>query len=64
VAFEEGWFGSLNAGVVGGLLMVLIAAVWFFVGLACGILFYYPPILFVIGLVAIAKGAFGGDQAP
>ncbi len=58
VAFEEGWFGSFNAGVVGGLLMVLIAVVWFVLGLAGGIIFFYPPILFVIGLVAIARGLF------
>src|SRR5207247_1546765 len=48
VVFEEGWFESVNAGMVGGLLMILIAVVWFVVGLAVGILFFYPPILFVI----------------
>jgi hypothetical protein len=59
VAFEEGWFGSLNAGIVGGLLMMLIAVVWFVVGLALGIIFFYPPILFVIGILALAKGVLG-----
>jgi hypothetical protein len=61
VAFEEGWFGSLNGGVVGGVLMMLIAAVWFVVGLWAGWLFYYPPILFVIGIIAIIKGCMGGE---
>jgi hypothetical protein len=56
VAFEEGWFGSLNAGVIGGLLMMLIAVVWFVVGLMGNIIFFYPPILFVIGLGAIFRG--------
>jgi hypothetical protein len=59
VAFEEGWFGSINSGVVGGVLMILIAVVWFIAGLAGGIIFFYPPILFVVGLIAIAKGLAG-----
>jgi predicted lipid-binding transport protein (Tim44 family) len=62
VAFEEGWFGSLNAGVVGGALMMLIAVVWFVGGLFAGILFFYPPILFVIGIIAMVKGMFGGGD--
>jgi hypothetical protein len=59
VVFEQGWFGSLNAGVIGGLLMILIAVVWFVAGLAAGIIFFYPPILFVLGIVALVKGATG-----
>jgi hypothetical protein len=59
IAFEEGWFGSMNSGIVGGLLMMLIAVVWFFVGLAFGYLFWYPPILFVIGVIALCKGVMG-----
>ncbi|HZU38752.1 MAG TPA: hypothetical protein VFA18_22685 [Gemmataceae bacterium] len=54
---DEGWFGRTNAGVIGGLLMIIIAIVWFTVGFfALNIIFFYPPILLVIGLVAIAKG--------
>jgi len=60
-AFEEGWFGNVNAGMFGGLLMMLIAVVWFVVGLAAGIIFFYPPILLVIGLVAFVKGMMGRD---
>jgi len=56
VAFEPGWFGSSNAGMVGGVLMMVIAVVWFFVGLAAGWIFIYPPILFVVGIVAFVKG--------
>jgi hypothetical protein len=26
------------------------------VGLACGYIFFYPPIMFVIGLIAFFKG--------
>lgn len=61
VSFEEGWFGSINAGVAGGVLMMIIAAVWFFVGLAADRIFFYPPVLFVIGIGAIFKGLTGGD---
>jgi hypothetical protein len=60
VAFEQGWFGSANSGVVGGLLMILIAVVWFVVGLMGGYIFFYPPILAVIGIIAIIKGCVNG----
>ena len=44
------------AGIIGGVLMMVIAVVWFFVGLAAGFIFFYPPILFVVGIVAFVKG--------
>lgn len=50
---------SLNGGVIGGMLMMIIALVWFFAGLAGGIIFFYPPILFVIGIAAFVKGIVG-----
>ncbi len=59
--FERGWFGSTSSGVVGGLLMMVIAAVWFFAGYAAGRIFIYPPILFIIGFVAMIKGASTAD---
>jgi hypothetical protein len=61
VVFEEGWFGSVNAGVIGGVLMILIAVVWFVVGFAAGRIFFYPPILVLIGFGAIIKGLFNRD---
>ncbi len=39
---------------------MLIAVLWFVAGLFAGILFYYPPILFIIGLVAFCKGLVNG----
>jgi hypothetical protein len=33
---EEGWFGSTNGGVVGGILMIVITIVWFVGGLYGG----------------------------
>src|SRR5579864_5476375 len=56
VSFEEGWFGSVNAGMIGGLLMMLIAVVWFVSAWAVGIICFYPPILFVIGVIAFLRG--------
>jgi hypothetical protein len=45
-----------NGGMMGGALAMLIAVVWFVVGLLAGWVFFYPPILFVIGLVGFIKG--------
>ncbi|MBP3958801.1 hypothetical protein J8F10_26445 [Gemmata sp. G18] len=45
-----------NGGFWGGLLAMVVAVIWFFAGLMNDTLFFYPPILFVIGLGAIFKG--------
>lgn len=61
-ATSRGFFGTetsiLNGGTVGGLVAMLVAVLWFSGGLAAGIIFYYPPILFIVGLVAVGKGIF------
>jgi hypothetical protein len=54
---------GLQAGVAGGLLMMVIAVVWFFGGLALGRIFFYPPILFIVGLVGFFKGLATGNMA-
>jgi hypothetical protein len=54
---HRGW----DKGMMGGLAMMAIAAVWFLGGLACGIIFYYPPILFVIGAVGFFRGIVTGN---
>jgi Zn ribbon nucleic-acid-binding protein len=60
-----GFFGpekkALGYGMLGGLLLMVIAAVWFVAGLAGDIIFFYPPVLFVIGLVGFLKGLFTGN---
>nr|WP_321406796.1 hypothetical protein [uncultured Carboxylicivirga sp.] len=43
--------------------MIVIAILWFFGGLAAGYIFYYPPILFIIGIVALIKGIVEGNLA-
>ncbi|MEM9327472.1 MAG: hypothetical protein AAGA85_17530 [Bacteroidota bacterium] len=68
---EGGLFGpekaGIQKGVTGGLIMIVIAIVWFFGGLAAGYLFYYPPILLVLGLYALVKGLikrnYSGEKA-
>ena len=56
---QRGW----DAGMLGGLVMMLIGGVWFFGGLFFGIIFYYAPILFLIGLVGFVRGLFTGNIA-
>ena len=46
----------MDAGVWGGLGLIVLAAVWFFLGLQAHRIFFYPPILAVVGLVAIVNG--------
>jgi predicted Zn finger-like uncharacterized protein len=53
-----GW--GFNAGIAGGAFLMLASVVWFFGGLAFGIIFFYPPILFIIGLVAFIRGICTG----
>lgn len=63
---EEGGFwdiekGGINKGVLGGIIMMAIAVIWFFVALSFGWIFFYPPILFLIGLYAFIKGLLTGN---
>ncbi len=50
-----------DSSVLGGIAMMVIAVVWFFGALALGVIFIYPPILFIIGLIATIKGLFAGN---
>lgn len=52
----------LNGGVMGGVLAMVGAVVWFVAGLAADVIFFYPPILFIIGLVAFFKGLAEGSS--
>lgn len=48
---------ELNGSLWGGIGMMVLAVVWFFVALIFfDTIFFYPPILFIIGLVAFIKG--------
>jgi len=50
-----------NSGMWGGLAAMGVAAVWFLIGLMNDYIFFYPPILFVIGLGAFFKGLTKGE---
>lgn len=62
-----GFFGpekkGLQKGVLGGVAMMVIAAVWFVLGWQAGYIYYYPPILFIIGLVGMIKGIAQGNMS-
>jgi len=65
--YEEGDFfaperKALGMGRIGGLILMIIAAVWFFAGLENDIIFYYPPILFLIGLGGLIFGGGGKNK--
>ena len=41
---------------------MVIAVVWFGLGLAGDRIFFYPPILFLFGLVAFVRGLLGYSE--
>lgn len=54
---------GLGYGILGGTLMMLVAVVWFVLGMMGGIIFFYPPILFIIGCYGVVKGVLEGNVA-
>ena len=54
---------AISRSIIAGVLMMVIAVVWFVVGLFAGWIFFYPPILFILGLVAVGKGLMGYGDA-
>lgn len=48
--------GEGSGSILAGLAMMIGAVVWFVVGLWAGRIFFYPPFLFVFGLIAFVKG--------
>lgn len=52
---------GIQKGILGGIIMIAIAVIWFVVGFAAGYIFFYPPILFIIGVYAFIKGMIKGN---
>jgi hypothetical protein len=50
-------FGTINAGVGGGIVMIVIGVVWLGIGLMAGWIFFYPVVLIVLGIIAVIRGA-------
>ncbi|HEX4612604.1 MAG TPA: hypothetical protein VH092_30700 [Urbifossiella sp.] len=53
---------ALSPAVAGGLGSMAVAVVWFVIGYEAGRIFIYPPIMFVLGLVAVVRGLFGAPE--
>lgn len=64
---DDGFFAperrGLDKGILGGVVIMAIAVVWFGLGWMAGYIFFYPPILFLIGLFGMLKGIFSGNVA-
>lgn len=52
----------ISPAVLSGLGMMALAAVWFGLGWSAGRIYFYPPILFVFGLVAVVRGLLGHSE--
>jgi hypothetical protein len=62
---EAGWSIpsiAVSPTIITGILMMVGAVVWFIAGLFVGFIFFYPPILFVLGLAAVVRGAMGHED--
>ena len=58
----QSWFSTAGGEIVGGTLMMVGAVVWFVGALVLADrIFFYPPILFVAGMVAVFRGITGHD---
>lgn len=45
-----------RGGVAVGILMIVIALAWFFAGLAADRIYFYPPVLLLLGIGSIIRG--------
>jgi hypothetical protein len=52
----------VSPAVAGGALAMIGAVVWFVVGLTANRVYIYPPIMFVLGLIAVVKGLLGHPE--
>lgn len=56
VTMEEGWFGTINAGLWGGAITLLGGIALLVVGLLVGYILFWAIFLIVIGVIALVKG--------
>lgn len=45
-----------NGQIFSGIITMVIAVIWFFGGLLVGIIFFFPPIMFIGGMIALING--------
>ncbi len=49
---------GMNSGIGGGIVLIALSIAWFVFGLfSMNRIFFYPPVLLVIGIIAIVRGA-------
>lgn len=53
---------AISPGILGGLGAMLFAVIWFVLGLSVNRIYFYPPIMFVFGLVAVVRGLLGYSE--
>jgi DNA-directed RNA polymerase subunit RPC12/RpoP len=53
---------AISPTIITGILMMLGAVAWFILGLAVGWIYFYPPILFVLGMAAVVRGLMGHED--
>jgi Flp pilus assembly protein TadB len=53
---------AVSRGIITGVCMMIGAVVWLVVGLFLGWLFFYPPVLFILGLIAVVRGFMGYEE--
>lgn len=58
---RPGFAIAIHPSIIIGVLMMIGAAVWFFLGLAANRIFFYPPVLFLLGIGSIIRGFKGED---
>lgn len=57
---RSGYSGiTISPTIIYGILMMIGAAAWFGLGYSAGRIYFYPPILFVFGLITTVRGFFG-----
>ncbi len=49
----------ISPGVMAGFGSMAFGAIWFFVGLAANRIYFYAPVVFFLGLVAVIRGFLG-----
>jgi hypothetical protein len=46
-----------SSGPLTGILMIVGAIIWFVVGLSLDRIFFYPPVLLILGIISIVKSS-------
>lgn len=59
---RRGYTTQAQAGIGGGIFMIVAGIAWLFLGLAADRLYFYPPILIGLGIVALIKGIVDGSR--